>query len=455
MRGSASSGLARPAERNGLRNMPPAHAGAAPGWRPVLSGDSRLRALRHVDALADVIAALSPGEHDPSLAGGQAGMALLYAWSARARRSPAAHDLAWQCLDRAIDAVATDAMGTSFWEGFPGIAWAAELVDRLLGADVEADAAAVDNDAVDEALSRLLLHHGGWPAPHDLVVGATGLGVYALERYPRPSAAECLNRVVERLADSAQEDRHGIYWWTPPTAIREPEDRAHYPSGRADLGMAHGVAGAIGLLGALHAAGVQRATVRPLLDGAVPWLLAQAVAIESGPTFPVWVAPDLDPLPARSAWCYGDPGVAAALWMAGRGAQEPDWEREAVALACRAAERPPAETEVVDAGFCHGTAGLAHLYNRLYQATAEPRLRRAAHYWLERTLEWCDLARPGGGAGLAEDPDPGQEPWASMELSRGMVGIALVLLAAATPVEPLWDRMFLLSAPSVPGVHGR
>jgi hypothetical protein len=435
--------------------MGSAATGAAPRWRPLLSGAASRRALRTVDAIAESITPLAPGERDPSLAGGQAGLAVLYAWLASAGRGSQADDLARQCLDRAIDAVATDALGSSFWEGFPGIAWAAELVDRLLDRGVQDGDAAVGNEAVDEALSHLLSQPRQWPAPHDLVVGVTGLGVYALDRCPRPSAAECLHHVVARLEASARRDRHGIFWWTQPAGIRQGEDREDYPSGRADLGMAHGAAGAIGLLGALCGAGVERATVRPLLEGAVSWLLAQAVATESGPTFPLWLAPDLDPAPARSAWCYGDPGVAAALWMAARGAGKCEWAREAVTLACRSAERPVTEAGVVDAGFCHGTAGLAHLYNRLYQATGEPRLGRAAIHWLERTLEWCDLAKADGGSWVAPDPDPGQGPWTGIELTRGAAGVALVLLAAATPVEPSWDRMFLLSAPDVPEAQSR
>ena len=407
--------------------------------------------MQTVDVIAESVASLSPGEHDPSLAGGQAGLALLYAWLAKAGRNPEASDLAWQCLDRAIETVATDAMGSSFWEGFVGIAWAAELVDRFLNPDGE-DC----NAAVDDVLLRLLSGPARrWAAPHDLLAGVTGLGVYALERYPRPSAVECLHRVVERLDESAQHDQHGIYWWTPPTGIWEPKEREEYPSGRVDLGVAHGVTGAIGLLGALCGAGVEQVMARPLLEGAVRWLLAQGVATEAGPTFPVWVAPGFAPGPARCAWCYGDPGVAVALWMAARGAGEPDWAREAVALACRAAERPATETGVVDASFCHGAAGLAHIYNRLYQATEEPRLGRAAVYWLERTMEFCHLAKGNRNSWVKGSADPRQGPWTGIELARGAAGIALVLLAAATPVEPLWDRMFLVSAPQISQVHSR
>jgi lantibiotic biosynthesis protein len=430
--------------------MPIGSASVAVEWRPILSGTIRQRALRTVDAIADSIAPLSPGERDASLVGGQIGLAVMYAWLAKAGRSPQASDLARQCLDRAIESVATDPMGSSFWEGFVGVAWAAELVDRLPASGDE-DC----NAAVDDVLLRLLSRPLKWPAAHDLVVGVTGLGVYALERYPRPSAIKCLRLVIEQLQQSAQRDKDGIYWWTPPTGMVDRLSQESYPLGRVDLGMAHGAAGAIGLLGALCGAGLDKATVRPLLEGAVKWLLTHAVGTEAGPTFPLWVAQGFDPVPARCAWCYGDPGVAAALLLAARGAETPSWEEQAVELACRAADRPAAMTGVISANFCHGAAGLAHLYNRLYQATEEPRLSRAALYWLERTLEFCHLAQSNGNLWVEGSADPSQGPWNGIELVRGAAGVALVLLAAATPIEPLWDRMFLLSAPQVPLVHRR
>src|SRR6266540_527952 len=421
-------------------------ASAASCWRPILSRTAAQQALQAVDAIAASITSITalPGQRDPSLGRGQAGLALLYTWLARTRRMPQADVLARQCLDQAIEAVSTQAMNASLYGGFTGVAWAAELVDRLLDPDAEDR-----SEAVDDALLRLLSRADRWSAPYDLVVGLTGLGVYALQRYPRPLAIECLRRVVERLHECARHDEHGLYWWTPPAEIHQ-ESREQYPSGRVDLGVAHGVAGVIALLGSICGAGAEQATVRPLLEGAVRWLLAHSVPAEAGPTFPVWVAPGFQPWPARCAWCYGDPGIAAALLMAARGVGDAGWEQAAVALACRAAERPASQTGVVNASFCHGAAGLAHLYNRMYQATGEPKLGRAALYWLERTLGFYRRARDAGGTWVRGNWDPGQRErwtWTGTELVEGAAGVAPVRLAAATSVEPTWDRMFLVSAP--------
>jgi hypothetical protein len=213
------------------------------------------------------------------------------------------------------------------------------------------------------------------------------------------------------------------------------------------------MAGAIAFLGGICGAGIEQATARPLLEEAVRWLLAHSVRTEAGPTFPLWVAPGFEPYPARCAWCYGDPGIAAALLLAARGVGNARWEQTAVDLACRAAERPASETGVVNAGFCHGAAGLAHLYNRIYQASGEPKLGDAALHWLERTLQFYRLARDDGASWILGSWDPDQqEPstWAGAELAGGAAGVALVLLAAATSVEPSWDRMFLVSAPKPP-----
>jgi lantibiotic biosynthesis protein len=411
-------------------------------WRPIVSGAVAEQTLQAVDAIAESITAL-PGERHPSLSKGQAGVALLYTWLAETQGTPKADVIAKQRLDEAIEAVSRETMHASFWVGFTGVAWAADLVDGLLDPDGEDR-----SEAVDDALLRLLSRAEQWTAPYDLVVGLTGLGVYALQRYPRPSAIECLSRIVERLHERAQHDEDGLYWWTPPEELASQEARERYPSGRADLGVAHGVAGVIALLGSICGAGVEQATARPLLEGAVPWLLAHSVPTEADLTFPLWVAPGYQPSPARSAWCYGDPGIAAALLLAARGVGDAGWEQAAVALACRAAERPAPESGVVDACICHGAAGLAHIYNRMYQATGRAELGRAAVDWLERTLDFYRLARKSGGAWVRGSTEPAhQEPWTGIDLVDGAAGVALVLLAGVTSVEPAWDRMFLISAP--------
>jgi hypothetical protein len=144
--------------------------------------------------------------------------------------------------------------------------------------------------------------------------------------------------------------------------------------------------------------------------------------------------------------------VAAALLLAARDAGEPAWAAAATGLAVRAAARPPDQTGVVDAGLCHGSAGLAHLFNRMYQMTAEQALADAARFWVERTLELCSAAAPGQGAALA---DAARSACKGPGLLEGTAGVALALEAAGTAVEPVWDQMLLVSTAGTAGVQAR
>jgi hypothetical protein len=189
------------------------------------------------------------------------------------------------------------------------------------------------------------------------------------------------------------------------------------------------------------------AKARTLLNGAVRWLMAQRLPAGSGSCFGSLVAPGLKQEAARLAWCYGDPGIAVALLVAARGSGESSWERMAIDIARPAAERAPETSRVVDAGLCHGAAGLGHLFNRMYQSTGEALFKKAAMFWLERALE---MRRPEGGVGgfFAHRIVDGKAEWFSDPgLLNGAAGIALALLSAITPVEPAWDRMFLVSIP--------
>src|SRR5262249_10220302 len=149
--------------------------------------------------------------------------------------------------------------------------------------------------------------------------------------------------------------------------------------------------------------------------------------------------------PARLAWCYGDPGIAAALLWAARCVGEPAWEEEARAIARRAAGRPPDQAGVVDAGLWHGACGLGPLFNRLSQATGDEGRAGAARFWFERALA---MRRPGRGIGGYEAwlPGVGGQDWVGEAgLLNGAAGIALALLAATTATEPAWDRVLLVA----------
>jgi len=261
----------------------------------------------------------------------------------------------------------------------------------------------------------------------------------------------CLKLVVIRLEGIAKHTTSGITWHTAPELL-PLATRKGFPQGYYNLGLAHGVPGIIALLGQICATADKhlqetRGKARPLLEGAVSWLLAQQPADQTQP-FPYWTSHDLTRTRSRVAWCYVDLGIAVALLGAARCVSNRSWEREALLIGRRVAARPAEQSGVVDCGLCHGAAGVGHLFNRLFQATGEKCFSTAARFWFQRLLE---MRRPNQGiAGffaLMAIPNKPNEKQVirAPGILEGAAGIALALLAAATPVEPEWDRMLLLS----------
>ena len=318
--------------------------------------------------------------------------------------------VAEQLLVRAIEQAPTAPDAPSgLYGGLARVGWLlAHLAD---GADADAAGAAID--------ARLVRSTAPEARHFDLISGLAGLGLLAAERGQRGVSLAAF--VVERLEATAQPRHAGVAWYTPPAWL-PPHHLADAPDGYWNLGVAHGTPGVIAALANLVHAGLETERAGRLLDRAVAFLLA-AEPPRAGDRFADW-----HPRPARRgrrmAWCYGDLSVAIALLVAARARRRADWEADAIALARSVASRTGDDAAIVDPGLCHGSAGAAHLFGRLWHATGEPAFRAAALHWIDDTLARCAASPRRGGA-----------------LLYGAPGIALALGAALGGGEPAWDRV--------------
>lgn len=410
-------------------------------WQPIADSETSRRCWSAVEDIERALAG-PEAEGSPGLAGGKAGQALFFAYLDAARPGNGAGDLALETLGQSIEALGERPLIASLYSGFSGIGWTAEHLSRRFFESEDDDLCS----DLDTALSALV----SAPADrtqYELINGLAGYGVYLLERLPRPGAAEILVRILDRLEATAEESEAGLTWHTSPDWLPDWQ-RERMPGGCYNLGVAHGVAGVAGFLAAARRHGVADPRIPRLADGAVRWLLAQRLPPDGESAFPGMVVPEQAPRPTRTAWCYGDAGLAAVLLSAAHAFDRPDWGEEALALARLAARRSTEEAGTVDAGLCHGTAGLGHLFNRIHQATGDPEIREAALAWLGRAL---DMRRPGEGrAGylfyLASGP--GANTWDGDDgLLQGITGVGLALLAAVSDLAPDWDRILLVSVP--------
>ena len=107
--------------------------------------------------------------------------------------------------------------------------------------------------------------------------------------------------------------------------------------------------------------------------------------------------------------------------------QQDAWCQLGTELALADSRRSFNETEVEEAGICHGGAGLVHLYNRMYQATGDERLKTTCKTWIQHTLDLWE-----------------RQPLSDDGLLTGAAGVGLALLGTVSQTPPLWDRPLLL-----------
>ena len=375
-------------------------------WRPLLAGPAAdaARATARELALRAVTTPCSAVDRT-----------LFWAYAQLVLDEPFASEQYDRAIDELVAQLLAGARHTMLYnDGLAGMGWA--LTHVLDG----------DGDGLLPMLDETLLHATQvvpWRGDFDLSQGLVGHGVYFLERLrgttDAPLARAGLARVVSQLAATADLTADGACWHTP--AERLPAShRAQFPHGRHDCGLAHGTAGAIALLSRVR----DHAGAAALCADAVRWLVAQrGPASPLGGRFPAFAHTGASFEPSRAAWCYGDPGIALALWRVAPAL--------ALATARDCALRPPGRCHVVDPALCHGSAGLLHLCNRFYQATGDATFAEAARGWLAVTLQAVALW--------------GAPPFALVD---GALGVALALLAAVAPVEPAWDRFMLCDLPT-------
>ena len=110
--------------------------------------------------------------------------------------------------------------------------------------------------------------------------------------------------------------------------------------------------------------------------------------------------------------------------------------------AMEAVFRRPIPARMIDSPtFCHGVAGLLAITLRFAADTGDAQFAGAAEGLTQQIL---GRFRPDSLLGFRNLEYRGNET-DQPGLLDGAAGVAIVLLAAATGVEPTWDRAFLLS----------
>lgn len=411
-------------------------------WEPIINGADK---AGYYDKLSGIASALAESKasipsKEVGFFAGKTGIMLFLFYYSRLVQNQAYNDLAVELLIEVMEEPFINHGIHAFSMGQSGIVWVIEHLAANGFIDMDTDEALEELEPLIYKTMKmdLLARH------YDYMHGAIGNGLYFLERADKPHFQKYIVELIDQLDKiSIRNDDGGIKW-------RSDIDRIKKIKG-FNTGMSHGSASIITFLARVLQAGIHKEKTSRLLEGAVKYLLQQQ--LEQGNTgeqyhslFPNVALESDTPKSSRLAWCYGDLGIGIALWQAGCISDKTQWKNKAIEVLTHSAGRRDLETNhISDACLCHGTAGIAHIFNRIFHDTGDTIFKDASLYWWRKTLEMAKYEDGHAGFKSRSAFDTEEVFINNTGFLEGVAGTGLAMISAISGIEPKWDRALLLS----------
>jgi lantibiotic biosynthesis protein len=312
----------------------------------------------------------------PSLFSGLSGLSLLYSNLFLISKNEADSKKAIELLEKSIELLSDGKADLTLANGVAGVGWLVKyLIKKQILTPADADVLADFDELLVQSLKIDALRENSY---YDFLFGLIGKGVYFFED-DRPVNAEALELIFQRLKRLAIEGKEGKLWYDILGKEQRNEQEYYY-----NYGLAHGLPSIVIFLSNLFDKGIQREQCKEFTQSIISHLQKQRLEneISEYPSFSSSRAP------SRLAWCYGDLGITFAFIRAAKTLEKPLLMSEASSVTLASADRQlnraliRTEDDSIENGFCHGTSGLAYLFNQLHSKIADNRLIEARDYWL-------------------------------------------------------------------------
>lgn len=372
------------------------------------------------------------------LQGGTSGIALFLAYYDRIiggtnNLSPRIMEI----LEHNIETINAGSHQSAICNGMAGFGWLCEHL-RKLGM-LSGESVKFLND-IDPFLHNKMIADMR-QGEYDYLYGAVGVASYFVSRFEKKWVPDYLREMLTELEKSSIECEDGSVKWIS-TLKSETGEKGY------NISLSHGMSSIAALLIRLFQLNIETERVRKLLTGTVKYIIDQITYAEGSLSYFPSYSKESNSSGERSSrlgWCYGDLGVAHVLRRAAVVLENKEWEDTAITVLLHNSKRRELhENNIWDAGVCHGSSGIAHIFWNLYLNTGIETFKETTDYWLDVAIE------------MAKHPDglAGYKAWCterfggyqkSYSLLTGISGIGLVFLSRLDRNGTTWDESLMLS----------
>jgi len=378
---------------------------------------------------------------DIGVLAGSSGIALFFFYYSKFTQKEEAADLGAEVITNIINQLNKGYSSPYFCSGIAGAGWAIELLEEEEYIELDTDILLADLDdflvkAMPEEDTRNF---------YDFLHGLLGIAFYFLKRFQKTKSSalkekykNLLHGILDKLQETSQEKENTIKW---ESFLIHNKTVSGY-----NLSLAHGMSSIINFLSRVAKYDEFKAKVERLLRPAVNYMLSTEIKdplVSS--CFPAWVIKgETEQQSSRLGWCYGDIGIGISLWHAAQALDDNVLKKKAITILEQTTKRrDKEETRLVDAGLCHGTFGVMHIYNYVHKVTGIIGFKEAADFWLEEALKMD--THKDGYAGYMQWRADGVAQWRKeTNLLEGIAGIGLAIISKIEPHNTKWDQCLLI-----------
>jgi len=268
---------------------------------------------------------------------------------------------------------------------------------------------------------------------YDVIQGLSGIGRYILEHIKTPHFFECAQNIAKALISLCQPYLRNGYqvpgWHLGPKDIlnmRKTDD----PNGNFNLGLAHGVPGILAFLSIAFLRGVVVEGQREMIGLICTWIQEKGrVRWPCSISFEDEVEGRTNLKGCKDAWCYGAPGIARTLFLAGKALGDEGLKSFAAGAFREIFARSREEWQLPGPMLCHGIAGLLMITLEMSKEMGCEDLKQRVDELYQILVTSFDPQAPFGFKDIEQCRNGGSVALNKAGFLDGSAGVALTLLS--------------------------
>jgi hypothetical protein len=263
--------------------------------------DLRLFVANKLDEIIKFLSLFPYQQKGIGLLSGNTGISLLLFYYSRYRECMNIEDIAMNFLEDSVNSIDKYFLHT-YCNGISGLCWGIHHLCnyKFIPSDNLEVLEAFDNFLCQSALHELQMNN------NDFLHGGIGTLIYLLKRIHISSVKISIEKAIHILDQTKHNENNACYWnYYDPTKNKYEKN----------ISLSHGQASLLIFLSKVYNLGIAKEQTKKLAQMCVNYILSQELSeIDKYSFFPNKIKEESSDFSSRLAWCYGDLGIAMALW---------------------------------------------------------------------------------------------------------------------------------------------